>query len=244
MLSLTDKRNTKYKALSGGQKQRLSIALALVGNPTIAILDELTTGLDPQARRDTWSLIERVRDRGVTILLVTHFMDEAERLSDRIAVIAGGRVAALDTPARLIAQSSAGQRVRFRLEQPLDKGVLTSLSDVTDVEITGDRWLVTGTGQLLSRGARQAARGESVLAPSVTQHLMGRVRRSGAGALTDRERQVLELVANGMSNRDVASALFIGEASIKTHLQHIYDKLGVRDRAAAEAEGYRRRLLS
>lgn len=95
----------------------------------------------------------------------------------------------------------------------------------------------------LMRAVRAAARGESVLAPSVTQHLMGQVRRPGAGTLTDREKEVLQLVANGNSNREAATALFIGEASIKTHLQHIYGKLGVRDRAAAVAEGYRRRLL-
>ena len=95
----------------------------------------------------------------------------------------------------------------------------------------------------LMRAVRAAARGEAVLAPSVTQHLMGHVRRPSAGVLTDREKQVLELVANGNSNREAAAALFIGEASIKTHLQHIYDKLGVRDRASAVAEGYRRRLL-
>ncbi|MBD5785478.1 response regulator transcription factor [Cellulosimicrobium terreum] len=96
----------------------------------------------------------------------------------------------------------------------------------------------------LMRAVRAAARGESVLAPSVTQHLMGQVRRPGAGTLTDREKQVLQLVANGSSNREAAAALFIGEASIKTHLQHVYDKLGVRDRASAVAEGYRRRLLT
>ncbi|MFE3093859.1 ABC transporter ATP-binding protein [Streptomyces sp. NPDC059248] len=162
LLGLTEKRDTRYKALSGGQKQRLSIALALVGNPKVAILDELTTGLDPQARRDTWSLVERVRDRGVTILLVTHFMDEAERLSDRIAVIDGGRVAAVGTPAGLIAQSSATRQVRFRVSQPLDKSVLTGLPDVTDVEITGSRWLVTGGGQLLTSVAGALARAQVV----------------------------------------------------------------------------------
>ena len=162
LLGLTDKRNTQYKTLSGGQKQRLSIALALVGNPKVAILDELTTGLDPQARRDTWSLIERVRDTGVTILLVTHFMDEAERLSDRIAIIDGGRVAAVDTPAGLIAQASAVQQVRFRVRQPLDKSIMTGLPDVSNVEITEGRWLVTGSGQLLSSVAGALARAEVV----------------------------------------------------------------------------------
>ncbi|QMW66495.1 ABC transporter ATP-binding protein [Mumia sp. ZJ1417] len=162
LLGLTEKRNTQYKALSGGQKQRLSIALALVGNPKVAILDELTTGLDPQARRDTWSLIERVRDTGVTILLVTHFMDEAERLSDRIAVIDRGRVVAVDTPAGLIAQASTVQQVRFRVSHPLAESVLTELPDVIDVEITGGRWLVTGRGQLLSSVAGALARAQVV----------------------------------------------------------------------------------
>ncbi|MGH9060256.1 MAG: ATP-binding cassette domain-containing protein, partial [Acidimicrobiales bacterium] len=87
--------------LSGGQKQRVSIALALIGDPEVAILDELTTGLDPHARRDTWKLVEGVRDSGVTVLLVTHFMDEAERLCDRVAVFDAGRVVATGTPADL-----------------------------------------------------------------------------------------------------------------------------------------------
>src|SRR5689334_435796 len=102
-LGLTDRLGARYAKLSGGQEQRLSIALALIGDPRIAILDELTTGLDPQARRDTWDLIESIRGRGVTVLLVTHFMEEAERLCDRLAVIDRGRVAALDTPAGLVA---------------------------------------------------------------------------------------------------------------------------------------------
>jgi ABC-2 type transport system ATP-binding protein len=92
-------RKTAYGKLSGGLKQRVSIALALIGNPEVAILDELTTGLDPHARRETWRTVSQIRDRGVTVLLVTHYMDEAERLCDRIAVINDGRVAALDTPA-------------------------------------------------------------------------------------------------------------------------------------------------
>ena len=101
-LGLADKRNSAFGKLSGGQKQRLSVALALIGNPKIAILDELTTGLDPQARRDTWQLIEDVRAGGVTVVLVTHFMEEAERLADRIALIDEGRVVALDTPAGIV----------------------------------------------------------------------------------------------------------------------------------------------
>ena len=100
-LDLTEHSGRYFGKLSGGQKQRVSIALALVGNPELAILDELTTGLDPHARRDTWKLVERVRDRGVTVLLVTHFMDEAERLCDRVAIFDAGRVVATGTPDEL-----------------------------------------------------------------------------------------------------------------------------------------------
>jgi len=106
MLDLTDRAGAQYRTLSGGQQQRLSIALALVGRPRVAVLDELTTGLDPRARRETWRLVERVRDSGVTVVLVTHFMDEAERLCDRVAVVDRARTAALDTPERLVARAS------------------------------------------------------------------------------------------------------------------------------------------
>ena len=101
MLDLTEKRNTRYRRLSGGQKQRLSIALALIGRPRVAILDELTTGLDPVARRDSWQLIDDIRNTGVTIMLITHLMIEAERLCDRVAIMRDGRIVALDTPAAL-----------------------------------------------------------------------------------------------------------------------------------------------
>ena len=101
MLDLDEKRNTRYRRLSGGQKQRLSIALALIGRPRIAILDELTTGLDPVARRDSWQLIDDIRNTGVTILLITHLMTEAERLCDRVAIMHDGRIVALGTPAEL-----------------------------------------------------------------------------------------------------------------------------------------------
>ena len=98
-LGLGDRRDVSYAKLSGGQKQRLSVALALIGSPKVAVLDELTTGLDPAARREVWGLISEIRDSGVTILLVTHFMEEAERLCDRVALIDDGRVIATDTPA-------------------------------------------------------------------------------------------------------------------------------------------------
>ncbi|MET7945497.1 ABC transporter ATP-binding protein [Micromonospora sp. NPDC005324] len=163
-LGLGDKRNTAYKKLSGGQKQRLSIALALVGNPEIAILDELTTGLDPQARRDTWGLIEQVRDSGVTIVLVTHFMEEAERLCDRVAVIDRGRVVALDSPAGLVSTVAPEQRIRFRPSAPVDDRLLTDLPEVSAVQRTGSQVVVTGTGELLHAVTSVLARHQIVAA--------------------------------------------------------------------------------
>src|ERR1022692_5153698 len=149
-LGLDSKRRAQYRKLSGGQKQRLSIALALVGRPRIAILDELTTGLDPQARREVWAMIEGVRDRGVTIVLVTHFMEEAERLCDRVALLDRGRVVAVDTPSALAEAAGAEQRIRFRPSIPLDDRLLTSLPEVTGVTHRGGVVLVTGTGEVVN----------------------------------------------------------------------------------------------
>ena len=150
VLGLTAKRGDYYRSLSGGQRQRLSVALALIGRPKIAVLDEMTTGLDPQARRDTWELIEQIRDRGVTIVLVTHFMEEAERLCDRVALIDRGRVVALDTPARLAAQARGGKTVRFLPSDPFDDRLLTGLAEVRRVERDGQHVVVTGTGELVN----------------------------------------------------------------------------------------------
>ncbi|MFC5747428.1 ABC transporter ATP-binding protein [Actinomadura rugatobispora] len=148
-LGLTAKRDTAYEDLSGGQAQRLSIALALIGRPRIAVLDELTTGLDPQARRDTWELVEQIRDTGVTVLLVTHFMAEAQRLCDRVAIVDRGRLVALDTPGGLIAGLDAPRRVRFRAAAPFDHAVLTGLDEVAEVGAERGETVVTGTGDLL-----------------------------------------------------------------------------------------------
>jgi ABC-2 type transport system ATP-binding protein len=155
---LGPKRKTAFAALSGGQKQRLSIVLALVGNPRVAILDELTTGLDPQARRDTWAAIEQIRDSGVTVVLVTHFMEEAERLCDRIAVIDAGRVVAIDTPAGLVASLPGAQRLRFRPSIPVDDAVLTTLPGVDSVRRAGRQVEVTGSGELLQTVTTELAR--------------------------------------------------------------------------------------
>jgi ABC-2 type transport system ATP-binding protein len=149
-LGLGDKQRAYYKTLSGGQKQRLSIALALIGRPRIAVLDEMTTGLDPQARRDTWDLVESVRGRGVTIVLVTHYMDEAERLCDRAALIDRGRLVAVGSPDELIEKAGGRQRMRFVPSAPFDDRLLTSKPEVTSVEHHGPRVLVTGSADLLS----------------------------------------------------------------------------------------------
>jgi ABC-2 type transport system ATP-binding protein len=139
--------NSFFKNLSGGQKQRVSVALALVGNPRLAILDELTTGLDPEARREIWSLIERMREQGVTVILVTHFMDEAERLCDRLALIDHGAVVALDTP-EAIAARVGGSRVRFVPSQPVDDQTLRAIPGVNEIERKERYVTVTGTGDL------------------------------------------------------------------------------------------------
>jgi ABC-2 type transport system ATP-binding protein len=163
-LGLADQRNTRYGKLSGGQRQRLSIALALVGNPELAILDELTTGLDPNARRDTWELIEQIRDRDVTVVLVTHFMEEAERLADRVALIDGGRLVAIDSPAGLVSRIDAEQRLRFRPSGPLEDRLLTDLPQVREVTRRGSWVLVTGTGDLLQAVTAVLARNHIVAA--------------------------------------------------------------------------------
>jgi ABC-2 type transport system ATP-binding protein len=163
VLGLAGQRKTRYRKLSGGQKQRLSIALALIGRPKVAVLDELTTGLDPHARRDTWALIQNIRDQGVTILLVTHFMDEAERLCDRLALIHAGRVAALDSPAGLTDRLNTEQRLRFRPSAPLADRVLTALPEVTQLTRTAGEVMVVGTANVLGAVTAALAR-DSIVA--------------------------------------------------------------------------------
>jgi ABC-2 type transport system ATP-binding protein len=161
---LAEKANAPFATLSGGQKQRLFIALALIGKPEIAVLDELTTGLDPAARRDTWGLVEDIRARGVTVLLVTHFMAEAERLCDRVAVIDRGRVIALDTPAGLVSSIAAEQRIRFKPSVPVPDGLLSDLPEVTSIRQVGPQLEVAGTGDLLQAVTSVLARHRIVAA--------------------------------------------------------------------------------
>ncbi len=147
---LIDKRNTRFKNLSGGQKQRLFIALALLNDPEVVFLDELTTGLDPQARRATWEMVRTIRDQGKTVILVTHFMDEAEELADRMAIIDQGRLVALDTPQALIQGLQAGSSVRFSGVKGFDADVLKDVEGVTAVAQENQHVIVHGNGPLLA----------------------------------------------------------------------------------------------
>jgi ABC-2 type transport system ATP-binding protein len=148
LLGLEEKRDTRYVNLSGGQRQRLSIALALVGRPELAILDELTTGLDPQSRRETWKLIEGIRDQGLTVILVTHFMEEAEYLCDRVALLHRGRIRAIDTPANLGA--GLGQRISFSATAALDLDMVRALPEVREAQVQGGRILIEGSGDVVA----------------------------------------------------------------------------------------------
>ncbi len=143
-MGLADKRDAYIGKLSGGQRQRVFIALALINNPELVFLDELTTGLDPQARRAMWDELRSIRERGTTIFLTTHFMEEAERLCDRVAIIDHGRIVALDTPQNLIERLGADHRVVFEVDGPLDEGALRALAGVARVERVGERVVVYG----------------------------------------------------------------------------------------------------
>ncbi|UNX56232.1 ABC transporter ATP-binding protein [Georgenia sp. TF02-10] len=159
-LGLAEVRGTRYENLSGGQGQRLSIALALVGRPRLAVLDELTTGLDSSARRGMWRLIEEMREDGITVVLVTHFMEEAERLCDRIAVLDAGRLVALDSPEGLIRQVAGADRLSFRVHAPLEPSLLTALPGVEDVTVEAGYVTVIGRGDLVREVAGALLRHE------------------------------------------------------------------------------------
>lgn len=134
MTNLGEKARTASKDLSGGQRQRLSVALALVNDPDLIFLDEPTTGLDPQARRSMWEVIDNLRQRGKTVLMTTHFMEEAERLCDRVAIIDHGKIIALDTPASLVRQHFQEQAIEFQAKTRPDDQELRLLPGVTSVQ--------------------------------------------------------------------------------------------------------------
>ncbi len=154
---LAEKRKSYVSKLSGGQQQRLFIALALLNDPEVVFLDELTTGLDPQARRATWEAVRAIREQGKTVVLVTHFMDEAEALADRVAIVDNGRIAACDTPQNLIRNLQSGVRVRFTSPNGFPADSLRQLEGVTGVDQNGQRIIVHGSGPLLVHVAASLA---------------------------------------------------------------------------------------
>jgi ABC-2 type transport system ATP-binding protein len=159
-LGLSEKLLTRYSQLSGGQKQRLFIALALINHPEIVFLDELTTGLDPQARHATWDLVREIQGRGATVFLTTHYMEEAERLCDRVAILDSGRIIALDTPEKLISQLGMEVHIIFQVNkqdvaafQPAQIG---AIDGVRRVEQHGEEVAVYGQGEGLISAVIQA----------------------------------------------------------------------------------------
>jgi len=145
-LGLTDKRNAWFMTLSGGQKQRLFIALALINDPEVVFLDELTTGLDPQARRAIWDLVRGIRERGKTVLLTTHLMEEAEKLCDRVAIIDHGRIIDVDTPAGLIGRHCPERSVVLTTEDATASERFTAIPRVETVTHVGSRFTIQGRG--------------------------------------------------------------------------------------------------
>lgn len=160
---IADKLDTRFDKLSGGQKQRLFICLALLNRPKLVVLDELTTGLDPNARRMSWELVKRIREGGTTVLLVTHFMDEAQQLCDRIAMITGGKVAAIGTPEELTRASSAEREVTFTAPPGFD---YLSLAPYGRVHVDGNRVTVRG-GEFIMADVAMALRGQGIAPPDL-----------------------------------------------------------------------------
>jgi ABC-2 type transport system ATP-binding protein len=148
-LSLADKRNAWFMTLSGGQKQRLFIALALINDPEVVFLDELTTGLDPQARRAIWELVRGIRERGKTVFLTTHLMEEAERLCDRVAIIEHGRIIDIDTPASLVNRHCPERTVVLATTEPAAEEYLRTIPRVDTVTCKDSQFTIRGRGDEL-----------------------------------------------------------------------------------------------
>jgi ABC-2 type transport system ATP-binding protein len=144
-VGLQEKRDVWVTKLSGGQQQRLAIACALVGNPDVLFLDEPTTGLDPQSRRQVWDLVMAFKHGGKTVVLTTHYMDEAERLCDRVAVVDHGKIIALGTPDELIARLGGNQVIEVQCEPPLPAETWTGLPGLREVNLAAERWRLTVT---------------------------------------------------------------------------------------------------
>lgn len=146
-LGLAEKRHAWFMTLSGGQKQRLFIALALINDPEVVFLDELTTGLDPQARRAIWDLVRGIRERGKTVFLTTHLMEEAERLCDRVAIIDHGRIVDMGTPGELIARHCAERMVMLASDDPAADSAFASLARGESVTRQNGRFSLRGRGE-------------------------------------------------------------------------------------------------
>jgi ABC-2 type transport system ATP-binding protein len=144
-LGLTDKRNAWFMNLSGGQKQRLFIALALINDPEVVFLDELTTGLDPQARRAIWELVRGIRERGKTVFLTTHLMEEAERLCDRVAIIEHGRIIDIDTPSNLVDRHCPERTVTLATTDPGAADCFRGLPGVSAVTCVDGEFTISGS---------------------------------------------------------------------------------------------------
>ena len=144
-LGLAEKKNAAFRKLSGGQKQRLFIALALLNDPRLVFLDELTTGLDPHARHTIWDLVREVQGRGKTVFLTTHYMEEAENLCSRVAIMDRGKIVALDTPANLIRDLKISERVVFRVRNHWSPEVLERLEGIEKIEGRGEMTVVYGS---------------------------------------------------------------------------------------------------
>jgi len=149
-LGLAEKRQALFMTLSGGQKQRLFIALALISDPELVFLDELTTGLDPQARRAIWDLVRGIKDRGKTVVLTTHLMEEAERLCDRVAIVERGRVVDVGSPDALVRRHCPEQGVVLKTDDLRAEGCLRSLPHVTEVKRDAQRFTILGRGDLVT----------------------------------------------------------------------------------------------
>ena len=145
-LGLTDKRDAWFMNLSGGQQQRLFIALALINDPEVVFLDELTTGLDPQSRRAIWELVRGIRERGKTVFLTTHLMEEAERLCDRVAIIEHGRIIDIDTPERLVARHCPERTVVLATDDPRVEERFAAILGVQSVVRADLRFTIRGSG--------------------------------------------------------------------------------------------------
>lgn len=185
LLGLADKRDAQFSKLSGGQKQRLFTALALVNDPVLLFLDELTTGLDPQARRVMWDLVRDIRQQGKTIFLTTHFMEEAERLCDRVAIIDHGRIIALDTPENLVRSLGDENRFVFTVNGDFNAESLKLLGAVRRVERSGDEVVVYGRDERLVTEVIQWLESRSI--PYRNPHLVRPTLEDVFLALTGRE---------------------------------------------------------